>query len=280
MWSPRPTRVAVSSIIITTTTLPTTATRTSTRTIQKLFSPRGPASFFSSSASSRSCVLEVERKFRRLAVPQLTQHGGRPPFNSLLALPTQTVRDTYYDDDHGLLSSAGVWVRRRNGSWEAKVKKWGTYNNSRFEELSEVGEIAACVERVADLRRPVQEGKEKMNDGDCLISSLGLVVIADLVTTRETWIADGEFHIVRDRMVDFGHEVGEVELQRTLEGNSKSEGPGSAAAAPSEEEKRAEMQRMDESITEFMRRYSWAFAKGPPVGKLTAYFEKIGKKPR
>lgn len=244
-----------------------------TMTTRKIFLTKAPlplSSRFSSSSSSstKSCILEVERKFRCLAVPQLTQRGGVPPFDCLLALPPQTVRDTYYDDGRGLLSSAGVWVRRRNGSWEAKVRKGGTYNNSRFEELNEVGEIAACVERIAGLSPPPQEEREKE---DYLVN-FGLAVIADLVTTRETWIADGEFRIVRDRM-DFGHEVGEVELQRTLEG----EGPG---LAPSEAEKWAEMQRMDESITEFMRRYSWAFADGPPVGKLTAYFKKMGKKPK
>ncbi|KAK0626071.1 CYTH-like domain-containing protein [Immersiella caudata] len=197
------------------------------------------------------CKLEVERKFRSLAVPQLTQHGGTPPFKTLHALPLQTIRDTYYDKTN-LLSSAGAWIRRRNGTWEAKIRKGGDFTNSQFEELNEVDDIAACVERITGVTAHERE-------------DFGLVNMADFVTTRETWIADEEFHIVRDNM-DFGHEVGEVELQRTVEGRVLSEG-----------EKRDEMRRMDERIGEFMRRYEWAFAEGKPVGKLTAYFAKMGK---
>ncbi|KAK3987073.1 CYTH-like domain-containing protein [Cladorrhinum sp. PSN332] len=215
-----------------------------------------------SKALAPSCILEVERKFRSLAVRQLTQRGGSPPFRTLRALRLRTIRDTYYNDRAGLLSSAGVWVRRRNGAWEAKVRKGGDFTNSQFEELREVGDIAACVERTTGV---VQAAGGERED-------FGLVTMADFVTTRETWIADDEFHIVRDKM-DFGHEVGEVELQQTLEGKK------GGLEAPSEAEKRAEMQRMDERITEFMKRYSWAFADGPPMGKLTAYFKKMGITP-
>ncbi|KAK3392298.1 CYTH-like domain-containing protein [Sordaria brevicollis] len=214
------------------------------------------------------CILEVERKFRSLAVRQLTQHGGVPPFRSLQALRPQTIRDTYYNDKAGLLTSAGVWVRRRNGAWEAKVRKGGDFTNSQFEELREVGDIAACVERITG-QGVVRAGEQVGERGQK--ENFGLVTMADFVTTRETWIADDEFWIVRDRM-DFGHEVGEVELQKTLEGKKVGE-------APSEEEKRAEMQRMDERITEFMKRYEWAFAEGKPVGKLTAYFKMMGRTP-
>ncbi|KAK0666900.1 CYTH-like domain-containing protein [Cercophora samala] len=201
------------------------------------------------------CILEVERKFHSLAVHQLTQNGGNPPFQSLRTLPLQIIRDTYYDKAD-LLSSSGAWIRRRNGIWEAKIRKGGDFTNSRFEELSRVSDIAACVENITKIQAHERE-------------NFGLGIMADFTTTRETWIADDEFRIVRDNM-DFGHEVGEVELQRALEG----EGGG----VPSEEEKMVEMQRMDERISEFMRRYSWAFTSGKPVGKLTAYFEMMGKK--
>ncbi|KAK0714804.1 hypothetical protein B0H67DRAFT_553452 [Lasiosphaeris hirsuta] len=91
------------------------------------------------------CILEVERKFRSLAVRQLTQRGGTPAFQTLHALPLQTVGDTYYDKA-GLLSSAGAW--------EAKIRKGGDFANSQFEELHEVGDIAACVERITDGEYP------------------------------------------------------------------------------------------------------------------------------
>src|SRR4051794_29746153 len=94
-----------------------------------------------------SCVLEVERKFRSLAVRQLTQHGGTPAFKSLRQLPAQSLHDVYYDRS-SQLSSAGAWVRKRNGQWEAKIKKGGTFTNSRFEELRDVRHIAAHVKRI------------------------------------------------------------------------------------------------------------------------------------
>ncbi|KAK4661354.1 uncharacterized protein QC763_703040 [Podospora pseudopauciseta] len=197
------------------------------------------------------CILEVERKFHSLAARHLTQNGGIPPFQSLRSLPLQTIRDTYYDKSN-LLSSSGAWIRRRNGIWEAKIRKGGDFTNSRFEELNRVSDIAACVENITGIQAHEKE-------------DFGLGIMADFVTTRETWIADEEFRIVRDNM-DFGHEVGEVELQRVLDGEA------------SEEEKMGEMERMDERIGEFMRRYGWAFRKGRPVGKLTAYFEMMGQK--
>ncbi|KAK3346026.1 CYTH-like domain-containing protein [Lasiosphaeria hispida] len=195
---------------------------------------------------SRS-ILEVERKFLTLAVPNLTQHGGgsgRPHFASLRALPTTTIHDTYFDR-HDALSAAGAWVRCRNGAWQAKIRRGGDLTNSRFEEVEDVGAIAGHVARVL--------GRAEGRD-------FGLRVMADFVTTREAWVADGEFVIVRDWM-DFGHEVGEVELQEVVEG--------------SEEEKGRRMEEMDCRIGRFMERYAWAFVVGKPKGKLVAYFEKL-----
>jgi thiamine-triphosphatase len=60
--------------------------------------------------------------------------------------------------------------------------------------------------------------------------------------------------------------VGEVELSTAMERRGGTE-------EPSEAEKQAKMQEMDERISAFMEHYSWAFAEGEPVGKLTAYFE-------
>ncbi|KAK5660035.1 hypothetical protein OQA88_13503 [Cercophora sp. LCS_1] len=198
----------------------------------------------------RSTVLEVERKFRRLAVATLTQHGGSPPFRSLRVLPTKRVHDIYYDKSDALCS-AGTWVRLRNGAWEAKVRKGGDRTNSRFEELAETRDIAAAISDVTGLRATAD-------------NAFGLAKMAEFTTTREGWVADDEFHIVRDR-TDFGHEVGEVELQMEVQ---EQEG-----RAPTEGEKEKAMADMDRRIVAFMQRYSWAFAKGKPTGKLTAYFE-------
>lgn len=210
--------------------------------------PRPPRT----STSPFQCFLEVERKFPRLAVRQLTQHGGSPAFASLRKLPPQEIHDAYYDRADKL-SSLGAWVRRRNGKWEAKIAMGGDYANSRFQELAGGGDVGAYVRGVL--------GGEQAREED----SFGLSQTAEFVTARETWVVDGEFHVVRDRM-DFGHEVGEVELQQVLKGEHE---------MPSEEAKREAMQEMDERIVAFMDKYKWAFAPGEAKGKLTAYFERF-----
>ncbi|KAK0653164.1 CYTH-like domain-containing protein [Cercophora newfieldiana] len=199
----------------------------------------------------RPSILEVERKFCRLAVATLAQNSGTPPFQSLRGLPTRTIHDIYFDKAD-VLYNAGIWVRRRNGAWEAKIRKGGDLTNSRFEEITDPEGIAACVGRI--IARAGRGGDK----------DFGLEKMAEFTTTREAWIADREFCIVRDRM-DFGHEVGEVELQAEMEG-------------PTETEKRRVMGEMDERIEAFMQKYAWAFAPGKPVGKLVAYFEAMERK--
>lgn len=199
-----------------------------------------------------SYILEVERKFRSLAVQELTTNSGRPAFRSLRSLGQTTIHDVYYDRS-SLLSTAGVWVRQRNGEWEAKIKKGGDFINSRFEEVSDPGDISRCISDTIG--------------GPCLKhEQFGLGQIAAFVTTRKAWIADDEFQIVLD-MTDFGHTVGEVELQQ--------QGRPSAATGMSlEQEKQEAMQKLDDKISRFMDRYAWAFCPGTPKGKLTAYFER------
>ncbi|KAF1842323.1 uncharacterized protein K460DRAFT_182317 [Cucurbitaria berberidis CBS 394.84] len=204
------------------------------------------------SFSATSCVLEVERKFRCLAVRELTTNIGSPPFQSIQSLGQQTISDVYYDRAN-LLSSAGVWVRRRNAKWEAKIRIGGDFINSRFEELSDPHAIARCIKDIAGTARTEQQ-------------QFGLERVAAFTTTREAWIADNEFRIVLDSM-DFGHTVGEVELQqhKTLVATS---------STSVEQEKQKIMQHMDSRIARFMEQYAWAFCPGIPKGKLTAYFER------
>ena len=90
------------------------------------------------SPALRTALLEVERKFYSLTVKDLASNTSQPAFKSIRALAQQTIHDVYYDNSSRSLSSAGVWVRQRNGSWEAKVKKGGDYTNSMFEELAEL----------------------------------------------------------------------------------------------------------------------------------------------
>ncbi|KAL6871734.1 CYTH-like domain-containing protein [Trichoderma longibrachiatum] len=204
----------------------------------------------------KTCILEVERKFRSLAVPKLTQYGGLPHFKSLQSLPVKVIHDAYYDKDK-LLSQSGAWVRNRDGTWEAKLKKGGNFLNSKFEELRGIEAISAYIKRATGI-----EESETRN--------FGLQPIAVFTTTRETWIADGEFHVTLDQM-DFGHQVGEVELQKAIVGADGEE--------PTELQKQAEMQLMDERIVQFMQTYKWAFTEGRATGKVSAYFEWKRKHP-
>lgn len=63
---------------------------------------------------------------------------------------------------------------------------------------------------------------------------------------------------------DFGHSVGEVELQRII------------GAQDSKDQNVASV--MDAQIVAFMQYYAWAFPKGDAVGKLSAYFTWKTKK--
>ncbi|KAK4130097.1 hypothetical protein BT67DRAFT_392107 [Trichocladium antarcticum] len=204
------------------------------------------------SATLLTTILEVERKFPRLAVPTLTSlHQHNPPFASVVALPTRTIHDIYFDTAQHTLAARGTYVRRRDGAWQAKVRRGGDHVDSRFEELRGREAVEGCVARVLQEQR----------DGGPLA---GLGRMAEFVTTREGWVVDGVFAVVRDRM-DFGHEVGEVELQVEV-----ARGMGGA-------EKARVMEEMDGRIGVFMERYAWAWEAGTAVGKLTAYLAMVAR---
>ncbi|KAF2140420.1 uncharacterized protein K452DRAFT_299763 [Aplosporella prunicola CBS 121167] len=204
------------------------------------------------SSVAQRCTLEVERKFRGLAVPALSATAASPPFASLEYLGKKTIRDTYYDRGNQL-SARGVWLRLRDGQWQAKISRGGTYNNSRFEEVTDPEEIGRRIKNVTALDHDHR-------------NNFGLEEMAVLTTLRETWLADGDYKIVSDTM-DFGHVVGEVELERTQTFEGESD-------AQVQLLKDAAMKEMDAEIVGFMERYAWAFLPGTPTGKLTAYFER------
>ncbi|PWY77402.1 hypothetical protein BO70DRAFT_397689 [Aspergillus heteromorphus CBS 117.55] len=133
----------------------------------------------------------------------------------------------------------------------AKIRRGGDFINSRFEELSIPDQIAHYVAQVTGSRKTERE-------------SFGLKKMAAFGTVRESWLADGEFGIVQD-VTDFGHMVGEVEVEWESEG-----------CKDGEERMKAKMEEMDARIAAFMGRYSWAFYMGVPKGKLMAYLERVG----
>lgn len=223
----------------------------------------------------RRSVLEVERKFAPTAtsIRQLDQNTGEPPFASVVHKGVTCFEDTYYDTPTDTLSKAGVWIRRREKfecgvrpftghksrdppdvSWEAKVRVGGDFINSAFREVTDAQEISGLLGTLVpgaelDAHQGPRGGQVRE--------------MARFVTDRTGYVVDGRFTVVID-VADFGHTVGEVELEKD------------AAEAPSVggEDRARAIAAMDEEIDGFMRRFVWAFPAGKPVGKLTAYFNR------
>ncbi|KAH6664453.1 CYTH-like domain-containing protein [Halenospora varia] len=199
--------------------------------------------------------LEVERKFlvTPVAVSYLRSNGGGSRFKKYESLGKQTTHDTYYDQN-GLLFSKGVYIRRRNGHWEAKIRTGGDFINSAFTEVDGNNAVKEAIEQ--NLTVSV----------DGLSIEEILEPCAEFVTERESWMMDGRFKVDVDT-TDFGHSVGEVELTRTFQyANGEEE---------KEEEKKLE-EKMDQEIKAFMQSYPQAFPAGRPLGKLSAYFSRLG----
>jgi len=200
--------------------------------------------------------LEVERKFlvTPIALSYLRSNGGGSRFKKYESLGKHTTHDTYYDQD-GLLFSKGVYIRRRNGHWEAKVRTGGDFINSAFMEI--------------DGNKAVKEVIEQ----NLIVSADGISIedmlepCADFVTERESWMIDGRFKVDVDT-TDFGHIVGEVELIKTLQ----------YANGEGEEKDEILKNKMDQEIKAFMHSYPQAFPAGRPLGKLSAYFNKLDRK--
>ncbi|OJD09858.1 hypothetical protein AJ78_08894 [Emergomyces pasteurianus Ep9510] len=126
----------------------------------------------------------VERKFlvTPAAVSSLRYNGEGSGFTSHGSLGNQTTHDTYYDKN-GLLFSKGVYVRRRNGHWEAKIRAGGNFINSSFMEVDgndAVKEIIKCNLIHARDSHSIEEMLEPC---------------AAFVTERESWRIDGRFRV-------------------------------------------------------------------------------------
>ncbi|WEW61669.1 hypothetical protein PRK78_007161 [Emydomyces testavorans] len=206
----------------------------------------------------RRSIVEVERKFQcnDTSTKCFRENRGSPPFRRLDRLGDRSFEDIYFDRDK-ILSTHGVWVRKRNGHWQAKIRpdaKRGTFANSQFEELTAPSDIARMLRKF-------------MNVGivPSVHKNFGLAQIARFTTYREMWKVDEKYDVVFDR-TDFGHVVGEVELEREIQVDDHSE--------ESLAQRQAAIAEMDAEIEAFMREYSWAFPADKPVGKLSAYFER------
>lgn len=197
---------------------------------------------------SRQISLEVERKFRCSieSVNLLRANRGQPPFQELLYLGHETFSDIYFDK-YKKLSSNGIWVRKRNDHWQAKVRQSGDYQNSTFEEIAGTEEIGNLVAKY--IRKAPPHSVD-----------FGLLKIAQFTTVRDKWTANKRFEISIDS-TDFGHMVGEVELQSLEEVDTLSRSRASDS--------------MHAEIEAFMQTYPWAFPPGKVDGKLSAYFAQL-----
>lgn len=161
---------------------------------------------------------------------------------------------------------------------QAKLLLSGTYSRSTFSEFTDVRTIRSHILHYLPTHTT------RIN-----APNFGLGVLAQLTTTRDVYIADGKFTLVLDR-TDFGHAVGEVELELEAEGGeagaggwagegeeflkgggkggefSKEGGKGKGEG----DEERAE--KAHGEIDAFLAKYSWFCRPGPVEGKLSAYF--------
>jgi hypothetical protein len=220
-------------------------------------------------------LLEIEHKFSFTAaqLARALANNGHPPFARLDALPARRFTDVYYDDGAASLARAGLWLRRRNGVWGAKMRRalpptaaaaqQDPFARTTFEETGDPQRIRELVQRAM--------GGGDIGTGfgtESGIPGFGLRETAQIVTARQAVRADGKFDVVFDacefyRGASVGrHDVGEVEVE--VEVTVRSGGAEAAARAHAE-------------IGAFMDFYAWLFrakvAVGKPVvGKLSAYF--------
>ena len=187
--------------------------------------------------------------------------------------------DTYYDTPNDTLSNVGVWLRCRKKfecgklrfapnepasphdvSWEAKIRMGGDFINSAFKEITDVQEISTMLNNLV----PGAELDAQHGPRGGQIQEL-----ARFVTNRTRYVVDGKFNVVID-VTDFGHTIGEVELERDAsEVSCEGEGEGEG------EDRALTIATMDKEVGDFMRGFIWAFPSGNPVGKLTAYFDHM-----
>ena len=211
--------------------------------------------------------LEVESKFTPTShsLSLLAHNSGTPPFGSLRHVDQRVFHDEYFDYDR-ILERRGVWVRKREGVWEAKIRRSGDFVDSVFEEREGAESVGRIVweKMVLGVGRNIGLGELKRT--------------AAFTTTRESWVADEVFNVVVD-VADFGHRVGEVELVRDVVSVMDMGGweVSKANEAVVADARKRVTKEMRQELGIFMERYRWAFSsKGKPVGKLSAYFKRFG----
>ncbi|KAF7853629.1 uncharacterized protein EAF02_011934 [Botrytis sinoallii] len=89
---------------------------------------------------------EIEGKFafNPALLARFRKNQGQPPFRRLTHERTESFEDEYFDSGN-LLSKSGVWIRKRDKSWEAKIRRNGDFLRSSYYETNETDEIKRLV---------------------------------------------------------------------------------------------------------------------------------------
>jgi len=85
-----------------------------------------------------------------------------------------------------LLFSKGVYIRRRNGHWEAKIRTGGDFINSAFTEIDGNNAVKEVIEQNLTVSADGVSIQEMLEP------------CAEFVTERESWMIDGRFKVEED----------------------------------------------------------------------------------
>ncbi len=179
-------------------------------------------------------MIEVEKKFtlNKKDIERLTEHAE--------FLIQRVFIDIYYDTNKYTLTRKDWWLRSRDGEFELKIPMaYGARERltDQYQEINNTKEIAS------ELNIKLEDGF-----GDALAAN-GYSPFASITTNRRKYKKEG-FTIDLDT-VDFGYELGEIELLV---------------------QNRSEIARAEMEILDFAKRNGLAIA--PTRGKVREYLRR------
>jgi thiamine-triphosphatase len=108
--------------------------------------------------------IEVERKFRPAPVllGALSNSTTKTDnnFRSVKPLGSSSLHDIYFDLPQRALVAQGLYIRTRNGAWEAKVRKRGDWIESTSLEYTGRGNVDSVVKKAGSSMEDLQPGAD------------------------------------------------------------------------------------------------------------------------